>query len=293
VYATHLGGAGKVIFDISRLCSCLKILLLHGNGVFEAKMQKHFQARLEPVRISLPWTIIRLPFDPVEAWPNRVKLRVKGSLRVAGGSSEPYSFATSLQRSHELGYMMLVTEKMRKATGLAAGSVAEVVLEADIDGQSATPPPELVKLLRADRAVKKWFESLNYSTRKFLADDIQTPKSAEVRVRRAEQWVERMMMTMEGEESPPPILQAAFRRQPLAQAGWEALTPNQRRLALFSLSMCASPEAQAKRIERVVADAPKAARRIKTATRPTNKPLDERPNRRANRRAKGASNDAE
>jgi uncharacterized protein YdeI (YjbR/CyaY-like superfamily) len=224
-------------------------------------MQKRFQARLEPVKISLPWTIVRLPFDPVEAWPNRVKLRVKGSIRDVGRASEPFPIATSLQRSLEFGYMMLVTEKMRKATGLVVGSMAEIVLEADIDGRSATPPPELATLLRADRAVKKWFESLNYSTRKYLADEITSPKSAEVRVRRAEQWVERMMMTMEGEESPPPILQAAFRCQPLARTGWEALTPNQRRLALFSLSMCASPEAQAKRVERLIADALKAAGR--------------------------------
>ena len=240
-------------------------------------MQKRFQARLEPVRISLPWTVVRLPFDPVDAWPNRVKLRVKGSIRAAGKTAEPFPITTSLQRSHEFGYMMLVTEKMRKATGLVAGSMAEIVLEPDIDGRSATPPPELAKLLKVDRAVKKWFESLNYSTRKFLADDITTPKSAEARVRRAEQWVERMMVTMEGEESPPPILQAAFRRQPLMRAGWEALTANQRRLALFSLSMCASPGAQGKRVERILADALKAAQR----TKPTN------------RRAKDASNAAE
>jgi uncharacterized protein YdeI (YjbR/CyaY-like superfamily) len=244
-------------------------------------MQKRFQARLEPVKISLPWTIVRLPFDPVEAWPDRVKLRVKGSIRAVGRTTEPFPIATSLQRSHEFGYMMLVTEKMRKAAGLVTGSMAEIVLEADIDGRSATPPQELTKLLKADRAVKKWFESLNYSTRKYLADDITTPKSAEARVRRAEQWVERMMMTMEGEESPPPILQAAFRRQPLVGAGWEALTLNQRRLALFSISMCASPEAQAKRVERVIADALKAAQRTKSVKRPVN------------RRAKDASNETE
>jgi uncharacterized protein YdeI (YjbR/CyaY-like superfamily) len=228
-------------------------------------MQMRFQATLEPVQISLPWTVVRLPFDPVEVWPDRVKLRVKGTIqiagRIAGRDGEPHAFATSLQRSHEFGYMMLVTEKMRKATGLVKGSVAEIVLEADTDGKSATPPPELAKLLKADRAVKKWFESLNYSTRKYLGDEISSPKSAEVRVRRAEQWVERMMMTMEGEEFPPPILQAAFRRQPLARAGWEALTQNQRRQTLFSLAMCASPEAQAKRVERAIENALKAVQR--------------------------------
>ena len=41
--------------------------------------------------------------------------------------------------------------------------------------------------------------------------------------------VERMMLAMEGEHTLPPILRLAFRRAPRAQAGWEAMTPVQRR----------------------------------------------------------------
>ena len=227
----------------------------------KSTMQKRFQARLEKIEISLPAVVVWLPFDPIEVWPNHVKLRVKGTICAAGQASEPVAFATSLLRSRELGYMLLVKEKMRKAARLSLGSTAEIVLEPDLDGRSAIPPPELAKLLKADRSVKKWFEALNYSTRKYLADNIAEPKSAEVRVRRAEQWVERMMFTMDGEESPPPVVQAAFRRQPLAREGWSALTANQRRLALFSISMCASPEAQTKRVERAIGDAMKAANR--------------------------------
>jgi len=74
------------------------------------------------------------------------------------------------------------------------------------------------------------------------------------------------MLTMEGEESPPPILQVAFRRQPLARAGWDALTPTQRRTTLLGIFMCQSPEAQAKRVERAVEDAVKAARRSTRST---------------------------
>jgi uncharacterized protein YdeI (YjbR/CyaY-like superfamily) len=73
--------------------------------------------------------------------------------------------------------------------------------------------------------------------------------------------MERILLVMDGEESPPPILQVAFRRQPLARTGWYALTDNQRRTALFGIFTCVSPEAQAKRIERIVADAMQAARR--------------------------------
>jgi uncharacterized protein YdeI (YjbR/CyaY-like superfamily) len=224
-------------------------------------MQMTFQAVLEKIETGFPSVMARIPFDPIEAWPVRSKLRVKGSIRAANDTSEPLVIATSLLRSQERGYFLLVTGRMRKATHLTAGSLAEIVLEPDLDGRAATPPPELAKLLKSDRSVKKWFETLNYSTRKYIADMVAEPKSAEVRVRRAEQWMERIMLTMEGEESPPPILQVAFRRQPLARVGWEAITPNQRRITLLGIFMCQSPEAQAKRVERAVEDAVKAARR--------------------------------
>ena len=229
-------------------------------------MPTTFQAVLESLQVGLTFTAVWLPFDPREldptgAWPVRGKLRVKAAIRPAGSDRESLSFSTTLIRSKSRGCALLVTAKMRKATGLVAGSLAEVTLAPDLELRAVTPPPELAKLLKTDRAVRKWFESLNYSTRKYIADMVAEPKSAEARQRRAEQWMERILLTMDGEESPPPILQIAFRRQPLARTGWYALTGNQRRNALFSLFNCVSPEAQAKRVERILADAMQVAKR--------------------------------
>lgn len=224
-------------------------------------MQKSFQGVLEAIESALPWTIVRIPFDPTEVWPVRSKLRVRGTIQAANRKAGAFPFSTSLQSSAVRGYFLLVTAKMRKAAHIELGTLAEIVLEPDLEGRAATPPPELAKLLRSDRSVRKWFETLNYSTRKYIADIIAEPKSAEARVRRAEQWMERLMLVMDGEESPPPILQIAFRRQPLVRVGWQALTPNQRRLSLLGIFSCKSPEAQAKRVERVVADAMQAAQR--------------------------------
>ena len=229
-------------------------------------MPTTFQSPLETLQAGMAWTAVCLPFDPCEldptgAWPVNGKLRVKGTISAANRDGETLSFSASLIRSKARGCFLLVTAKMRKATGLVPGSLAEITLTPDLELRAATPPPELAKLLKADRTVRKWFDTLNYSTRKYIADMISEPKSAEVRVRRAEQWMERILLTMDGEESPPPILQVAFRRQPLARTGWYALTDNQRRTALFSIFTCVSPEAQAKRIERIVADAMQAAKR--------------------------------
>jgi uncharacterized protein YdeI (YjbR/CyaY-like superfamily) len=225
-----------------------------------------FEAALETLQAEQSWTAVWLPFDPCEldptgAWPVNGKLRVKGSIRAAVESAKSTSFATSIIRTKVRGCFLLVTAKMRKATGLNAGSLAEITLEPDIELRAATPPPELAKLLKSDRTVRKWFETLNYSMRKYIADMVAEPKSAEARQRRAEQWMERLLLTMDGEESPPPILQIAFRRQPLARTGWYALTANQRRMTLLSIFSCVSPEAQQKRVERALADAMQAARR--------------------------------
>jgi uncharacterized protein YdeI (YjbR/CyaY-like superfamily) len=225
-------------------------------------MQKSFRGALEAAEFALSSTIVRIPFDPTVAWPVRSKLRVRGSIRPAQGTAEAFSFSTSLMNTQKLGYFLLVTGKMRKAARVELGTRVEITLEPDLEGQAAIAPPELAKLLRADRSVKKWYEQLNYSMRKYMADAVNDGKSTEVRVRRAEQWVETMMLAMEGEIEPPPILQIAFRRQPLARIGWDAMTPIQRRNQLLGIFQCKGPDARAKRVEWTVAEAIKIANRI-------------------------------
>ena len=217
--------------------------------------QMSFRGVLEPIRMGMAWTVVRVPFDPVEVWPVRSKLRVKGTRRAAGLPADPIAVCASLISSRELGYLLMVTAKMRKAAHVVMGSAVDVVLEPDIELLGATPPPELAKQLKSDREVAKWYRGLNYSTRKYICDQVAESKSAETRQRRAEQWMERMMLVMEGEESPPPILQVAFRRYPQAREGWHALSAIQRRNQLFGLFSAQSPEAQSKRVQWTVKEA--------------------------------------
>ena len=58
---------------------------------------------------------------------------------------------------------------------------------------------------------------------------IEGVKGAGARQRRAEQMAERLMLTMEGEKIPPPILEVAFQKNPAALRGWKAMTAAQRR----------------------------------------------------------------
>jgi uncharacterized protein YdeI (YjbR/CyaY-like superfamily) len=72
---------------------------------------------------------------------------------------------------------------------------------------------------------------------------------------------ERLMLTMEGEKIPPPVVELAFRENPAARKGWEAMTMVQRRGHLLGVFYYKSPEARMKRVEKLVEDCLKVAQR--------------------------------
>jgi uncharacterized protein YdeI (YjbR/CyaY-like superfamily) len=215
--------------------------------------QKRFKATLERLPGGLGWTIVRLPFDATKAWPNRNRMRVKGAI-----NGTP--IRTSLLGLGEGGQMLLVNKQMQKQAHVYLGNTAEIVLEPDLEERIPAIPPELAKLLKQERGLKKFYESLNPSSRSDIAKRISQPKSSEARTRRAEQLAERMMLAMEGEKELPPILQVAFRRNPKAAEGWKAMTPNERRSHLLGIFYYQSPEAREKRAAKAVEEALKVAK---------------------------------
>src|SRR5204862_6090302 len=103
-----------------------------------------------------------------------------------------------------------------------------------------------------------------YSTRKEISVWITQVKSAEARERRAQQIAERLLATMEAERELPPILQVTFARNSLAREGWERMSLSRRRMHLFGIFYYRSPEARARRIEKMMQEAEKyAEKRVK------------------------------
>jgi hypothetical protein len=66
---------------------------------------------------------------------------------------------------------------------------------------------------------------------------------------------------MEGEIDPPPILKAAFVRQPIAEAGWKAMTVAQRRGHLMGIFGYETAESRERRAAKAVEAALIVARR--------------------------------
>jgi uncharacterized protein YdeI (YjbR/CyaY-like superfamily) len=230
---------------------------------------KTFTAVLEPLRTRLRWVIARIPFDVAKTWPRRRGLRVRGEILPAKGkagsvksTSDGFAFRTSLfPNSGGDGHFLLVNKKMQAGAKATVGSRVRISLEPDFEERAAVIPAELARALKGDRRLPKWFEGLSYSMRREIGGWVLEPKSAELRVKRAEQMAERLLLTLEGEIEPPPILQAAFLRQPLARKGWEAMTPVQRRGHLLGIFYYQTAEARERRAAKAIEEALRVAKR--------------------------------
>jgi uncharacterized protein YdeI (YjbR/CyaY-like superfamily) len=230
---------------------------------------KSFTAVLEPLQTGLGWVVARIPFDVDKAWPARKGVRVRGEIfsanskgPVAKSQSEGLAFRTSLMANAGVaGHFLLVNRKMQAAIKAKVGSRVRIRLEPDMEERPAVVPAELAQALKGDRRLRKWFDGLNYSMRKAIGDWVNEPKSAASREQRAERMAERLLLTLEGETKVPPILHAAFLRQPQARMGWEAMTATQRRNHLLGIFYYQDVEARELRAAKAIEEALRVVRR--------------------------------
>jgi uncharacterized protein YdeI (YjbR/CyaY-like superfamily) len=214
-----------------------------------------FKAVLEPDGTRLKWVVARIPFDVAEVWPVRRGMRVRGEI-------EGFAFRTSLfPNPRGQGRILLVNKKMQAGAQARAGSTVRIRLEPDLEEREAVVPPELARALKGDRRLPKWFAGLSYSWRKEIGAWVLEPKSAASRSQRAERMAERLLLTLEGEIETPPILQAAFLRQPLARKGWEAMTPVQRRSHLLGIFYYQTGESRERRAAKAIEEALRMAKK--------------------------------
>ncbi|MBB5065493.1 YdeI/OmpD-associated family protein [Granulicella mallensis] len=206
-----------------------------------AGKSKTFRAALEKGDRSLGWTIARVPFEPSEIWPKMVRLRVRGEIN-------GFAFRTSLFPDPRGGFYLLVNKAMQQGAMVSSGAMAEFSLQPDMEARAAELPDELAVLLDDEPGLREWYDELTEYTRRELGKWIAGVKSDEARMRRAEQAAERLLAAMEGERELPPVVEAAFRKRPKARAGWEKMTPLQRRGELMAVFHYQTPEAREKRV---------------------------------------------
>lgn len=192
--------------------------------------------------------IIRIPFDVKKTWKTMNRLRVRGELN-------GFPFRTSLFPFRQGGHFMLVNRKLQAQAGVAAGSKGRFTIEPDLAERIAKIPKELSPFLNEDKTFRKWYDALPYSHRNEIAKWIEDPETPAARARRGEQMAERLLAAMDGERELPPILKVAFARNGRARAGWEKMTLAQRRRNLMAIFYYQSPDAQVRRVEKIVEEA--------------------------------------
>lgn len=231
-----------------------------GSTTKPAVAAKRFEARLERMRSRLNWVIIHVPFDAAKVWGLRGQIKVKGEIN-------GFAFRTSLFPTREGGHILLVNKRMQRGAQAFEGSAARFQMELDREERTVDVPGELKSILRQDRTLHRWYKGLNHSTRSDIAKWITEPKSVEARVRRSEQMAERLLAVMEAERELPPILQVAFARQPRAREGWDEMSAARRRGHLFGIFYYRTPEAQGRRIDKMLDDATALAERTENKKR--------------------------
>ena len=221
---------------------------------------QRFEARLERLRSRLNWIVVHVPLDAARVWGVRGQIKVKGEINVFG-------FRTSLFPKRDGGHFLLVNKRMQKGARAYEGGAAHFELELDREEHSVAMPTELKRILTDDlgregRAVQRWYEGLNHSTRSDIAKWIAEPKSTAARGRRAEQLAERLLNVMEAEREMPPILQVAFARHPKARSGWDLMSASRRRGHLFGIFYYRTPDARSRRIDKMLDDANAVAEKM-------------------------------
>ncbi len=212
------------------------------------QVSKSFEATLERLRSNLGWVVIRIPFNVQNTWGTRGMFRVKGEIN-------GFAFRTSLFPTRKGEHFLLVNKKMQAGAHASEGTTAEFYLEPDVEERIVVVPVELKHILAEDKTFRRWFDALSYSIRKWICDWVTQPKNAASRVRRAEQVAEQLFSAMEAERELPPALKLAFTRDPRALEGWNLTSPSHRRGQLIAIFYYRSPDARARRIDKVVSEA--------------------------------------
>ncbi len=204
-----------------------------------------FTATLERTQDGLMWVIARIPFDVASVWGKRGQLRVTGEIN-------GFPLNSTLFPNGKGGHFLLVNKKMQKGGKTAAGLTARFRLQPDDAPREVKGPKELLRELGRSKRLLKYYESFNHSTRNWISKWTAEPKSEAARVRRSQQMAERLMETMEAEKDLPPLIELAFRNNPLARTKWEQASPRLRRGNLLAIFSYRTPESRARRLAKCI-----------------------------------------
>jgi uncharacterized protein YdeI (YjbR/CyaY-like superfamily) len=208
---------------------------------------KSFSAVLIRTGEKLNWVMIRIPFNSVKVWGTRGHLRIKGEIN-------GFAFRSSVFPTGDGHHMMLVNKQMQKGGKVQPGMKAQFRMEPDLEKREVKIPPELARVLRTSKPLRKFYDSLTPYFRSYLTNMVASAKQPETRIRRAEQVAEQMMETLEAEIELPPLMRQLFARNPEAAEGWRRMSALNRRHHLLGIFHYRTHDSRLRRIEKAMAE---------------------------------------
>jgi uncharacterized protein YdeI (YjbR/CyaY-like superfamily) len=213
-------------------------------------MRKKFKAPLKKLddagSANLGWRVVDIPFDVKKTFGKGGRLPVKGEVN-------GFAFRTSLFPRKDGKHFLLMNKKMQKeANATSLGDNVDVWIELDEATRTVGIPTLLKKEIEEDDGLLAYYKSFSYSMRKYFADHITSAKSKQVQKKRAEELAVILMEMRDGEENPPPILEAEFARNPRAKKGWELMPASHRRSHLWGIFYYKNPDSRARRMAKAV-----------------------------------------
>ena len=164
------------------------------------ELAKTLRVYLEATGTAPRWVIARIPVHLKKAWPMWKSRRVFGEI-----NGFPFK-AALIPGTKGQGHVLIVNRKMQAGARVKTGDRALIKLSPDLGELVIELPEEFAKILKTDRALKKFFDAMSPSMRKGFTNFISDAKTSETRQKRAEAIAESLVLAMEGQIEPPPIL---------------------------------------------------------------------------------------
>lgn len=141
---------------------------------------KRFRVLLEKHENSEA-TGITIPFDVQKTYGTRARVPVRGTI-----NGFPYRGSIFPMGGK---YIFVVNKELRTNAKVKGGDQITVTMERDEEPRIITPPADLARALKANRAAQAAWDKLSYTHQKEHARAVEDAKRPETRVRRIEKAI--------------------------------------------------------------------------------------------------------
>ena len=131
-----------------------------------------------------------MPFDAGAAFGKRDRIRVRGTI-----DGMPYRGTLTPSNGR---YFMAVNRAMRFAIGKSSGDMLKVVVKLDTEPRVVELPEDLIWTLDANANAKAIFDKFGNSHRREYVNWIESARKAEIRARRVQEAVQRIVAEKQG-----------------------------------------------------------------------------------------------